>query len=148
MIDSKTNRILPKDLPGREEGAVHLGTTSRVKAVVGCVYTFYYRSTGASTSPAFILLLDGGAWKSNGKRKSRPSRRYYMGVNLKAFSEEDRRALVKEFGPHPTVSLQDVEGMDDVSFPEREKYVRTYDLRKIRSLHTIDIATYLGKDIE
>ena len=147
MVDSKTNRIMPKDLPGEEKGAVHLGTTSRVRSIVGSVYSFYYRSSSASKSSqnALILLLHGGAWKSSGKWR-RPSRRYFIGVDLRAFGTTDRNTIIRELGDQAEVSLSDVEGLDDIAFGDRKEYVRTYDLRKIRSLHTIDVSTFLNID--
>ena len=146
MVDSKTNRIMPKDLPGEEKGAVHLGTTSRVRSIVGSVYSFYYRSSSASKSSqnALILLLHGGPWMSSGNWR-RPARRYFTGVDLRSFSEENRNTIIRELGPETSVSLNDVENLD-IPFGDREEYVRTYDLRKIRSLHTIDVSTFLNID--
>ena len=146
MSDSKTNRIMPKDLPGEEKGAVHLGTTSRVKSIVGSVYSFYYRSATASKSSqnALILLLHGGAWLSNGRWR-RPSRKYFTGVDLRAFSQDEQTTIMTELGGRSNVSLNDVEALD-IAFPDRKAYVRTYDLRKIRSLHTIDVSTFLNID--
>ncbi len=146
MIDSKRNRIIPKNIPGSIPGSVYLGTTAKMGSIVGCIYSFFYRSSTATEANPLVLVLHGGPWKSNGKW-GRPSRRYLIGIALDELGVTSRNNIIRELGPRKTVTLQDVENLDEVVLPgNREEFLRTYDLRKIRSLHTIEINKYLGLD--
>jgi hypothetical protein len=77
------------------------------------------------------------------KGRRRPHKRYLIGVDLMALDETSRINLMIALGGTKKVTLRDVFSVDDVILPKsRSDYLRTYDLRKVRSLHTIDVSVY------
>lgn len=120
----------------------YLGTTRKLptkgeaekqpkKVSKGCLFTFYYRSKGA-TDPKPLIIMISPKWvaKKGGT--------YFTGVNLNDFPKDIRQELVKEFGGLPvgSVSYNDIEA---ASKRHPSCCVRTYNVSKVRALHKVEV---------
>ena len=109
----------------------YLGTTKKIKSVKdSCLLTFTYTAIKATDSKPFIIVT-GPRWKA------KKGGTYISGVNLNFLNPRTSRMLVSKFGALPPggVSYTDIK---KATKSDPACCIRTYNVRNIRALHTVD----------
>jgi len=97
----------------------------------GCLYTFSYRSkTGTDSNPLIIMTSPKWAAKKGGF--------FLSGVNLNRIGSDSKKEIIAQFAELPvgSVSYEDIKK----AVPDNpECCIRTYDVRKVRALHKVEV---------
>ena len=123
MVKKRKTKFLgtTKSLPDKEQ---------RRKVAGGCIFAFDYRSATATDKKPLIIMISPKWTAKNGQR-------YFTGVNLNDISSDESEKIIKMFGSLPVGSVS----YDDIKAETKDPgcCVRTYDVRKVRALHKVEV---------